>query len=810
MTPAKLRLKTGKTILACVLSVAVSATPLTAAVAPRPTTRPATLPSSAVPPELAGRTVDEVELIGKPHGLTSAIQSEITHRIRTKEGDKFDPATVQEDYQHIYGLKKFSNVEARVEPTATGVKVVFEVAEQNTIKEIRFRGNEEIDTKTLQDAVFLKPGEGLDAFRLSLAKEAIERLYRDKSYPYVHVTIDEQELSTNGVVAFSIVEGPHVRIRKVRIIGNLSFTEGRIKDQIKTKSWFPFFVPGTYDPEQIDQDVASIRQYYQGKGFFDVRVGRKIVVSPTQGEVMVDFVIEEFRRYTIECITFQGNQSIPEADLRKNLKLTDGMPYDQDLVKRDIRQIVRDYSPLGFIFLAQEANPPDEYLRISDQRRFRLKDAGKVELVYDIHEGRPFRLGRIIVKGNAKTQDKVIDREMRVVPGQLWNSSELQRAQDRIKATNLFTAVTMTPIGDEPETRDLLVEVTETTTARFLIGAGITSNAGILGNLTYEQRNFDITNWPSSPGEFFSNRAFTGSGQLFRASIEPGTQLTRARVDWVEPWIFDQPYRFGASAYLSQRLRPDWVETRTGARLSLGRRFGDIWSAGVFLRGENVDISNIHDEALRAREVVENDGDHWLTTAGPEIRRDTTDSPILPSTGTITSFTWEHYGALGGEYNFDKFSAGWNAYTTLYEDLIDRKTILGLSADVGYITDSPPFFEAFYAGGIGSVRGFRYRGISPRSGIDEDPIGGNFLITGSAELSFPLAGDVLRGVVFADVGTVETDVRIGTLRSAVGFGFRLTLPFFGQLPMALDFAFPVTKNDQDDTRFFSFALGLTQ
>ncbi len=810
MTRAKLRLQTGKKLLACVLSVTTAATPLSAAVATRSTTRPATLPSSAVPPELAGQTIEEIRLIGKTAPLSASIQSEISHRIRSKEGDKFDPATVQDDYQRIFALKKFSNVEARVEPTPTGVIVVFEVTAQNTIKELRFRGNEKFDTKTLLDAVSLKPGEGIDPFRLSLAKETIERLYRDKSYPYVHVTIDEQELASSGVVSFTIVEGPHVRIRKVRIIGNTSFTEGRIKDQIRTKSWFPLFVPGTYDPEQIEQDVASIRQYYENKGFFDVRVGRKIVVSPTQGEVMVDFVIEEGQRYTIERVTFKGNQAVTEADLRKNLKLLDGMPYDQDTVKRDIREIVRCYSPLGFIYLPQESAPPDEYLRIVDQRLFR-KEAGKVELVYDIHEGRPFQMGRVIVKGNAKTQDKVVVRELRAAaPGSLWNSAELQRAQDRIKATNLFSTVTMTPIGDEPQTRDLLVEVTETNTARFLIGAGITSNNGLLANLTYEQRNFDIGNWPSTTGELFSNRAFTGAGQLFRASIEPGTQLSRARVDWVEPWLFDQPYRLGLSGYLSQRIRPDWIEGRTGGRATLGRRFGDVWSASLFLRGESIDISSIDDEELRAREVVEADGGHWLTSAGPEIRRDTTDSPILPSRGTITTFTWEHYGALGGDYNFDKFSASWNGYITLYEDLLDRKTILGLSADTGYITDNPPFFESFYAGGTGSVRGFRYRGISPRSGIDEDPVGGKFILTASAELSFPLAGDALRGVLFTDVGTVQSDVQIGTLRSAVGFGFRITLPFFGQLPMALDFAFPITKDDQDDTRFFSFALGLTQ
>jgi outer membrane protein assembly factor BamA len=108
------------------------------------------------------------------------------------------------------------------------------------------------------------------------------------------------------------------------------------------------------------------------------------------------------------------------------------------------------------------------------------------------------------------------------------------------------------------------------------------------------------------------------------------------------------------------------------------------------------------------------------------------------------------------------------------------------------------------------VRGFKFRGISPRSGPDEDPVGGNFSMSGGVELNFPIASEVLRGVVFADAGTVESDFRLGTIRTSVGVGIRLTLPIFGQLPLALDFGVPITKDSQDDTRFISFSLGFVQ
>jgi outer membrane protein assembly factor BamA len=781
-----------------------------AAQQPRPTAAPATRSLSAVPPEMIGRTVEQVKIISKPRALSSAEQAQVLAQIRTHEGDKFEPTTVEGDYQRVYGLRKFSNVEARFEPTATGVIVIFEITQQNLIKEIHFKGNEHIDTQTLDSAANLKPGQAIESFRLSLAKEALQKIYQSKNFPQARVEIDMDELSKTGILVFNIVEGPRVKVRNVVIRGNKSFTDNKIKDQVKTKPSFLFFSSGVFDPDQIDADVASIRQYYESHGFFDARVGRKLVISPDQKEVQVEFVIDEGRRYVVDRITFRGNhdQRVTEDLLRKDLKMTEGRFYDADLVKRDIRAIIRAYSPYGYIYVQPEPNPDPDYLQIRDQRIFK-KEPGKVELVYDIHEGKPFKLGRILVKGNSRTQDKVIEREIRVTPGQLYNSDEIQRANERLRAGGLFTGVSITPIHTNPDsedTRDLLIEVNEARTARFMIGAAISSNSGIAGDFTYEQRNFDITNWPGSVSELFSDRAFTGAGQTLRISLQPGTELTRARIDFVDPFIFDQPYTFGASAYLSQRVRENWNEDRVGGQLSLGKRFNDVWSARLSVRGEDVQINNIQNEANRAPEIIELDGHNSITSVGIQVKRNTTNVPILPYQGTVTTAGWEHAGALGGEFNFDKVTLSFDWYKTVYEDLLERRTILAVRADSGYISGDAPFFERFYLGGIGSVRGFKYRGISPRSGIDEDPIGGDFMAAGSVELNFPLAAEVLRGVVFFDAGTVNRELEVGTIRTSVGFGFRLTLPFFGQVPIALDFGFPITKDRQDETRFFGFSL----
>ncbi|HEY7090648.1 MAG TPA: BamA/TamA family outer membrane protein, partial [Tepidisphaeraceae bacterium] len=692
---------------------------------------------------------------------------------------------------------------------AVGVIVNFIVTEQKQIRSIAYRGNFEVDTNTIQTAVDLHEGQAIDRYSLSIAKQSIQNLYKDKNFPFAHVTIDDEALAQRGDLIFNIVEGPNVRIRNINFVGAQSFTEGKLKGQINSKTWIFIFRHGTYDPEMVDDDVAAVRKFYEQKGFFDAKVGRKLVWSPDMTELQLDFLVDEGQRYTIDRITFKGNATVSEAELRRNMKLKEGMAYDNDLLQRDIRQIVRAYSPYGFIYQQPGQSQDPDFLRIDTHPVFR-REPGHVELVYDISEGKPFKLGRIIIRGNNKTQDKVILREMRMAPGQLYNSSEVQDAVDRLRGTPFFSQVAATPIGEDPESRDLLVEVQETKTATFNIGAGINSNGGIGGNITYEQKNFDITNWPTSWRDVLSDRAWVGAGQTFRASFEPGTKITNAYIRFTEPWIFDQPYSFSTELYLRNRIREDYTDQRIGGRVSFGKRFNNVWTGAVSLRGEQVDIKDIQDEEVRADEILQEEGTHWLSSVGLRLTRDTTTRGLLPSTGSTTTAGVEFYGALGGDYTFQKFTLSHDQYHTLYEDLLDRRVILALHGDIGYITGDSPFFERFYGGGIGSVRGFAFRGISPRSGPEDDRVGGDFVATGSAEVSFPLAGDQLRGVVFSDVGTVEPDFQVGTIRSSIGAGVRITLPFLGQVPIALDFAYPITKNSQDDTQFFSFSLGFQQ
>jgi len=221
-------------------------------------------------------------------------------------------------------------------------------------------------------------------------------------------------------------------------------------------------------------------------------------------------------------------------------------------------------------------------------------------------------------------------------------------------------------------------------------------------------------------------------------------------------------------------------------------------------------VRAVEDIKYRPEEILAERGHHVLTSVGFQVRRDTTNPGVFPYKGTVTTFGYELYGALGGDYNFHKFRLNWDGYQTIYQDLLDRRTVVRLSGFAGYINGRSTFLERFYEGGIGSVRGFRFRGVSPRSGLGDDPIGGDFAFTGTAELNFPIYQETLRGVVFMDAGDVESDLRLGTIRTSVGAGIRLVLPFLGQTPIAIDFAVPLNANRQDDRQLISFSLGFSQ
>jgi len=361
----------------------------------------------------------------------------------------------------------------------------------------------------------------------------------------------------------------------------------------------------------------------------------------------------------------------------------------------------------------------------------------------------------------------------------------------------------------EPPPRDLDVDVLlqETQTGRLSFGVGVNSSAGLLGNIVIDEQNFDLFRFPHSFDEIRNGTAFRGAGQRLRIEAVPGSQIQRYLFSLTEPYLFDTPVSFGISGFFFDRRFREWDEQRLGGRLSLGRRLTPDLTATVAISAENVNIRNPSLPTPQDLTDVLGDNDVFIARFG--LTHDTRDSTFLPTQGHMIQLAYEQGF---GEFDFPRATIDARQYY-LIRQRADRsgRHVLALRGRLGFTGNHTPIFERFFAGGFSTMRGFDFRGVSPREfGI---PVGGQFQAIGSAEYLFPItADDMLRGVVFVDFGTVEESTKFVSqdFRASPGFGLRITVPALGPAPIALDFAVPVLHGEGDEIENFSFFVGLTR
>ncbi len=748
---------------------------------------------------LAQEEAVEGVLVGRVDvcGLETIGEGYVRRVVKTRAGQPYHRAQVEEDVRELLRTRRFLNAFATTAVEAGQAVVTFTVQEKPEIVSVELEGNKAF---TDQQLFALTPAAGdvIDLYEVRRGRDEILRKYHEAGYFYVEVSVDERTLQNEGRLIYRINEGPRVRVRHILFEGNRSFPDWRLRPKIQTKTALWVFRVGAFDAETAERDAIEIQRFYRDEGFLDARAGYRLEFNEvTRSDLTVVFVVEEGLRYRIADIVVDGNSAFSSERIRSVMKLNPGDILRNEALEEDHKRVQDLYGEIGYVDV-----------RVETSHAFR-EEPGVVELRYSITENKQYRFGRIIIRGNQKTKDEVVRRELQFFPGELWNTVEARAAEQRLKETSLFSKAAISPLPPEDSERPALVEVTEAETITFLIGVGVSTDNGVLGSLTVENRNFDLFDWPRTPGEFFRGHAFRGDGQRLKFTAEPGTEMSRFRIDFTEPYLLDRPIRLDTSAYLFQRGRDGYTEERIGLMVALSKRFPRGLLAGWAIEGAiRVEEVGVHDvDALASQQIREEKGNHPLTALKGTIVRDTTDSRVLPSKGYRFSFGWEQAGALGGDYSFGRPALSFAWYKTLRTDIFDRKSILAVRADTGIIVNEAPVFERFYAGGFGSVRGFSYRGISPRAGIMNNKVGGDFILLTGAEYSFPLYGKTFRGVTFLDMGTVERDVTISSWRAAVGFGLRINVDFFGPVPIVLDFGFPIAKDDEDNTRIFNFAFG---
>lgn len=733
-------------------------------------------------------------------GLNAISEAYVRRMVKTRAGQFISRKQVEDDVRELLRTRKFLVAFATTRLEDNQAVVVFTVQEKPTIATVELQGNKAIKDSELY-ALLPAAGDVLDLYAINKGKQDIIQKYKEKGYYYVEVTLDERAVQNEARVIYTINEGPRVRVREITAEGNRAYPEDRLLERVQTKTWIWIFRTGEFDEDRVERDALSIQQFYRDEGYLDARVGYRLDFDPVKrSDLKLVFVIEEGPRYRINEIVVEGNSILDTARILSVMNLKPGDFLRNEVLEQDKRRVQDLYGELGYIDM-----------RVEPRYDF-LEQPAEVLLRYTIIESDQSRFGRITIRGNDKTRDEVIRRELRFYPGEEYNSVKVKNAEQRLRELNLFAAdkIKVTPLERDPDgEREALVEIEEIDTTQFLIGFGVSTDNGVIGSVTLENRNFDLFDWPRTWGEFFRGRSFRGDGQRLRITAEPGTEVSRFRIDFTEPYLFDKPLRYDSSIYLFDRGRDGYTEGRIGLLQALSRRFdsGPLanWAIEGAFRFENVRVYDV--EPLAASVIRDVAGDNPLIGIKLSVVRDTTDSRFLPSKGYRAAFSWEQAGLISEGYSWGKPAISLNYYKTMRTDIFDRKSILGLRFDSSYIVGDAPVFEKFYAGGFGSVRGFEYRGISPRLGIFKNRVGGDFIMLAGAEYSIPLYANNFRGVMFVDSGTVDENFSLGTYRVAAGLGIRITADFFGPIPIVLDFGFPISYSDQDDRQVFNFAVG---
>ncbi|WP_419184672.1 BamA/TamA family outer membrane protein [Botrimarina mediterranea] len=365
--------------------------------------------------------------------------------------------------------------------------------------------------------------------------------------------------------------------------------------------------------------------------------------------------------------------------------------------------------------------------------------------------------------------------------------------------TNLTTPV---PPPNDPFA-DLVINLEETQTGRFMVGVAVNSDAGVVGQISLDEQNFDWRAVPRSMQDVYDGNAFRGGGQHFRLEAAPGTQVQRYLASWQEPYFLDTPISLNLSGSYYERRYDDWDEERLGGRIGWGYQWVDRDLSGmVTYRGENVKIFNPSDPTLP--DYAEVLGDNSLHGFGLRLVNDKRDNPFLATEGYYLSASVEQ---VIGSFSYPRAELDARTYYLLKErpDHTGRH-VLTFQSRLGITGSDTPVYDRFYAGGFSTMRGYDFRGASPV--INGFEVGGDWMFLNTAEYMFPLsADDMIHGVAFVDHGTVTPSASLDDYRVAPGVGLRILVPAMGPAPIALDFAWPVAGPDFDDKRVFTFNIG---
>jgi outer membrane protein insertion porin family len=577
-----------------------------------------------------------------------------------------------------------------------------------------------------------------------------------------------------------------VRIKDIIIRGNKSFPSGRILKLLKTKrAWF--FNAGVLKNEVLEEDMERIKSFYRREGFTDVAVSYEVNPDPKKVYLLyITINITEGKKYLVGSVVIEGNKDIPEKAILSSLsECIPGKVFSTEAMKKDIAGIQGIYFDRGYISAqVQEStvvNPA----------------TGRVDITYSIIENQIVYVNKIKVRGNIKTKDVVIRREMRLHPGDRFDGEKLRRSKERLTNLGFFEEVSYdTEDTREPNKKNLVVDVKESKTGAFSFGGGYSTVDQFVGFVEVEQKNFDWKNWPY----------FTGAGQDLKVRASIGNLSNGFDLSFTEPWLFDYPVSFGFDLYRRTHDRDTdtgygYDEKVTGGDLRLGRELSEYLRGDIMYRLDEVDLSN---PSTDDNNLTEEMGKNLISSISPSLTYDSRDNVFDTRKGNLITASFDFAGGpLGGDKNYTKFFARASHYFPMPKGaVLEVRGRVGLAQPYGS-TDRIPIYERFFAGGAYTIRGYEERKVGPVTDQgDHDPLGGASMFIGNVEYTYPLFS-FLKVAFFYDVGNVWEKIgdifsnkdangveNSGGLKSSVGIGLRIRTPIG---PIMLDYGIPFDK-----------------
>lgn len=556
---------------------------------------------------------------------------------------------------------------------------------------------------------------------------------------------------------------------------------------------------GVLKEDEFLTDRERLAEFYRNEGYIDFEIQDVKFDQISPRKMIIRFIVHEGNQYRVGSVDLQGNTHFPTEEIMQGVVI-EGRPVRPTMLvgeiftprglQADIDAIRDFYGARGYV---------DTWIR---PERIPNTERGTMDLVYHVmdEDRGKSTIEKIEIQGNLKTKDKVIRRELAVSPGETFDMVRVRISKGRLEQMQYFDKVeTEIEDTDVPSAKNLIINVEEGSTGNIELGAGFSSIDSLFGFVGYREGNFDLFNPPY----------FRGGGQKLRMGATVGLRKKDYIISFIEPWFLNRRLALGVDLYHSEmNYYSDLYDfTQTGARLSLTKALPYNFVGTLSYTIENIGLDNVSDEAPVV--IQQEPRNRLVSKIGASLAYDTRNNALMPNRGQRTEILTEVAGGpLGAEADFFK----WELRSSWYFPGFFEGHIWEVMGRTGVVepygdSDRVPLFDRYFLGGVHTLRGYRFRQISPRDIPTGEPIGGGTMYFGSVEYSIPII-ERLRFALFYDIGNVSLDAYDWDpdYSDNWGMGIRLNIPRLG--PLRLDYGIPISHDEYSSGKGrFQFSAG---